>query len=291
MMHPAAPGTPEPAPSPTGAIRRLFREGREVLEELASRRTLTLGLWRNQTRARYAGSAAGALWAVISPLALIVVYTIIFSALLKSRIPGIPAGFGGYGFFVFAGTLPWLLVSQTVSQAPSSLLDHGASLRRFLIPPTVVPGVVVLTALTDVAVAGCLFAAILTPLGLLAPLRLPVLLPAVACLALAAFGLALAASALNLYGRDVSHGIAAFLPFWFFASPIAYPLQALPDWLQHVLLANPLNGYVELFRWCLLAGPFPAPGALTWSLACSLAVFLAGAHVFQQTREDFVDLL
>ena len=262
-----------------------------MLEELASRRTLTVGLWRNQARARYAGSAAGALWAIISPLALIVVYTIIFSALLKSRIPGIPEGFGGYGFFVFAGTLPWLLVSQTVSQAPSSLLDHGASLRRFLIPPTVVPGVVVMTALTDVAVAACLFAAILAPLGLLAPLRLPVLVLAVAGLALAAFGLALAASALNLYGRDVSHGIAAFLPFWFFASPIAYPLQALPVWLQHVLHANPLNGYVELFRWGLLGGAFPATGDLTWSVACSLAVFLAGAHVFQQTREDFVDLL
>ncbi|MBI3893596.1 MAG: ABC transporter permease [Candidatus Wallbacteria bacterium] len=273
-----------------------------LLAEVWSRRALVASLWRSDVLGRYANSAAGFIWAILAPLALIVVYTAIFSALLGARVPGgaggparplgspIPNGIG-FGFFVFAGMLPWMIVQQTAQNAPGSLLNHGATLRRFAIPPSVVPAAVVLSAVTDAAIAGALFVVVLAATGRLAPVRLLALAPAVALLAMMALGLGLAASALNLYGRDVAHAVAALLPFWFFATPVCYPSEALPLSLQWALALNPMDGFLQTARWAMVGGALPSVLAVVWSAAAAVGALALGAWIFQETRGDFADLL
>ncbi|MBI4868363.1 MAG: ABC transporter permease [Candidatus Wallbacteria bacterium] len=262
-----------------------------LLAEVWQRRALVGSLWKGDVLGRYANSAAGLLWAVFAPMGLIAVYVLLFSALLPSKVVGAGAVAGGFGFFVFAGMIPWLVVAGAAQNAPGCLLAHGATLRRFAIPPSVVPAAVVLSALTDAAVAGTLFGLALGASGRLAPLKLLALAPLAVFLVAMVYGLSLAVSALNLYGRDVAHAVSAALPFWFFATPVCYPAEALPAGLGWVLALNPMDGFVQAARWALIGSPVPGAAALAWSAVASLAALAAGAWVFQETRGDFADLL
>ncbi len=269
----------------------MWAASRSIFVEIVTRRGTLRSLWHTEFQSRYATTAAGIVWAFIGPLSLIAIYTLVFSALIRTRVAGIPEGVGGFGFFVCSGMLVWLPLAQSLSTAPVSLLAHGATVKRFVLPPSLIPTTCVLNAMTDMVVMAVLFLLLIIGFRGIEWWRLPSLLPAVLLLLLLVQGLALASSALNLFGRDVSHALATLQTLWFFASPIAYPIDVLPDWLKWLQLANPLTGLLELFRWSLLTGPDPSPFLLLYSVVFCTLSYALGAFIFQETRRDFVDLL
>lgn len=244
-----------------------------------------------ELRARYAGSAGGLLWAVLSPLALIAVYAAVFGGLFDVSAPEIPARTGGFGFFVFAGLVPWLLVSRVAGQAPAVLLGHGAVIRRFRVPPALIPTSLLLVAAVEVALATVTFGSVLVGFAFTPSPPIGALLPGGVLLLSLSLGLALGLSAANVYGRDVGHFAASVLPFWFFATPIAYPASTLPAWLHPLLEANPLTGFAGACRWALLGSPPPSTAAVVVSCVLSVAVLEAGAAFFRAVEPDLVDLL
>ena len=279
-----------PEPDRLEFFQPLTSAASAVLSEVVACRGVLWSLWRNEIRVRYAASAAGLIWALIGPLSLVAIYSIVFGSLLRARIPALDRP-GGYGSFVLSGTMPWLLVSHVMNQAPGNLLSQGPTLRRFAIPPAHIPATTVLTGLTDMLVASSLFLIYMAFLRQIDLVKLMVLFPAVALLCMMVFGLALGLSALNLYGRDVSHAIGAFLPFWFFWSPIAYAVPLLSPVLQVFVTLNPLTAFVRLFNWTFSIAPAPSLVEMVYSVSFALGAFLLGSFIHQETRKDFMDLL
>ncbi len=261
-----------------------------TLRVLWRHRALVAVLVRRELAARYRASLLGFLWSLLNPLLLLLVYTVVFTTIFTPRM----AGAEPYPLFLFAGLLPWLFLSGALLDAAVTLVDNGPLLAKVMCPPEVFPAVtvaahlvhhllalpVLLAALVAAAVAGAHpfpWTVALLPLGLV---------PWV----VTAGGLALLVSSLAVHFRDLRDLVANLLNLAFFATPIIYTLEGLPEGvLRRVLGLNPLAALVEVYRDLAFAGRIPS--LATWAVAAGvgLAAWAAGAAVFTRLRDTLVE--
>lgn len=253
---------------------------RKVIEQLVLR----------DLRGRYASSVLGLSWAVIQPLALLGLYTFVFSLVLRVRFEG-AGGTLGAALYLFCGMLPWLAFAEGVSRSASVILDHVPLIKKVVFPSEILPAYVVGSALVAEAIGLALFllAATLfqTPPGWTA-LALPlVLIPQV----MFTLGLGWLLASLNVFLRDVGQLVGLGLTAWMFVTPIFYPAELVPGAFRFVLAGNPMRYVVEGYRALLLEGRLPAPAHLL-TLACvALATFVLGHAFFQRSKRAFVDVI
>ncbi|HXW04346.1 MAG TPA: ABC transporter permease [Vicinamibacterales bacterium] len=226
---------------PIAALRRLPQFG-DLLWTLATHRL----------KVRYKQSRLGIAWAVIQPLTMMAVFTLVFTML--GRMPGssdVP-----YPLFAYAALVPWVAFSTGLSSAVGSLTGHASLLTKVYFPREILPMTYVFVALVDLGLASLALA------GLMIWYEVPIAATAVwaitAVMLLAAFTMALSLllSAVQVRHRDVSLAMPMVLQVWMFASPVIYPLsavrKALPDWLYAVYLLNPMASVVDTFRSALV---------------------------------------
>lgn len=244
-----------------------------------------------ELRSRYTGSLLGFAWAVLHPLLLMSLYVLVFSVFLGVKPMGQGKGVQDYGIFLFAGMLPWILVSNTLETSPLSVLQSASLVRHYRFPIVLLPTAALASALLNTFIAGALFLLLLAFFYTVPTLSL-LLLPPVGLMVLGlAFGLGMAVAALNVVERDIGQATVALLPFWFFSTPILYPIQMVPDTLRGLVYANPLSGLVLTCRAILLGTPYPEFPIILYSAAVSLTVFLMGAFIFHEVSTEFPDLV
>lgn len=249
-----------------------------------SHRVLIQSLVARQVRARYRGSALGFLWTFLNPLLLMLVYSLVFRVYMRFDMED-------YGAFLFAGLLPWIWLSSSLSEAVGSIVSSGNLITRAMFPPEVLPIVSVLSSganfLFSLPVLFLIYLAYGVPIGL-AVIALPLVVAVQLVLTL---GLALGLSALNVQYRDVQHLLSNLLVFWFFLCPIIYPLSKVPEGLRVLTLANGMGALVAAYQDVLFHGRFPSWPHLALAAAGSIAVLLAGDAIFRRRREGFAELL
>lgn len=257
----------------------------EVTALWRNRELLAAWTWRG-IRSRYKQTLLGGLWAILQPLALMAVFSLVFSYLFKVPSDGIP-----YPIFSYAALLPWSLFAASVTAAVPSLVDQSALVSKIYFPREILPLGAIGVALVDFLLASTVFAGMMVvyqvPLTWQALWVLPLLLIQV-CLAA---GLGLAASAANVFYRDVRHVIALVLQLWMYATPVIYPLSLVPDWLRPAYLLNPMAGLVETYRRVLLLGQAPDAGQLAPAVLVSLAVLISGWALFRRLEGSFADVI
>ena len=246
-------------------------------------------IWRDFS-GRYAGSLLGVVWSVAQPLWQIVLFSFVFSVILKVRPTG--EATDNFAIFLFAGLLPWLAIHETLVRGAAAITDNGALVKKLNFPSAVLVVSVAVSALLHQLVALAVFLALLAWRGELAWQGLPWLLVAMPLQLGLSIGLGLALAPLNVVVRDTAQVLGPVLTAWFYATPIVYPLGLVPTAVRPWIEANPLTALVTLYRRALLGSGSPAEGgalALLGLLAFAAAALLLGGLFFRRLEPTLAD--
>jgi lipopolysaccharide transport system permease protein len=243
-------------------------------------------LLRREIRMRYKGSALGIAWSLVYPLAMMGVYTLVFSVLWGSA-KNIPH----YPLFVLSGLVVWGFFQAAVQVGTGSLLGNADLIKKVWFPRELIPAAAVLAQTT----AAVVMLVILIPADVIVvpgtAKTMALALPIMAALICLALGFAWTLSIVNVFFRDVEHLLAVlFLP-WFFLTPVLYGLAQLPTaahhaWLIHLLrYGNPVTPYVEGVRATLLEATVPGASLLVYIFVVGPALALIGLWVVQRFED------
>lgn len=262
--------------------------------ELWQHRELALMLAWREVLLRYKQSVLGAAWAVLQPLATMLVFTVLFGLLMgHGRLPtaeGIP-----YPVSTYCALLPWQLFSQSVARAATSIVNNQSLISKVYFPRLIIPMAPVIAALMDFLVALVMLFGLMLWYGI-APGPAVLLLPLFVAVALAtALGFALLLAATNALYRDIQHVVPFLLQMLMYVSPVLYTADAVlkgqPQWVRTLYSLNPMTGVVEGFRWVLLGTPMPNPTVLTTSFAAVIAVLVGSMYYFKRVERKFADVV
>jgi lipopolysaccharide transport system permease protein len=246
-------------------------------------------LVKRDFQGRYAGSMLGFAWSFVQPLWLLLLFTFVFSTVLKIRVVDAGNPGGHFAAFLFSGLLPWIAIQEGVLRSSTSITDNSVLVKKLRFPAEILVVGVVLAALLHEAIAAVVFLVVLAAIGDLAWGGLPMLLLALPLQILFTLGLGLLLSAVQVFFRDTAQLLTMLFAGWFYLTPIVYSLASVPARLRPWIELNPLTPLVELYRQAFLRGHLAlVPG--TGALAVSAAVLLfAGFWLFRRLKVAFVD--
>ena len=245
---------------------------------------------RTELRIKFVRSRLGGLWMILNPLAQVLIFAFILSAVLSAKLPGINNRYA-YAIYLMAGTLGWSLFADIVTRCLTLFIDNGNTLKKLAFPKIALPLVVVGSAVVNNLL---LFVAILLIFSLLGHLPGPalLLLPLVMIVTIAlALGVGLALGVLNVFMRDIGQVVPVMLQFLYWFTPVVYMASIIPPNYRAWLVLNPLIPIVTAYQDILLYQRAPDWSSLggTLVLACG---FLALALVlFRKASPEMVDQL
>jgi len=248
-----------------------------------------IGMWAfREIRVRYKQSLLGAVWAVLQPLTLMLMFTFVFSkiARLETDVP--------YPIFSYTALLPWTLFATSISFGVNSLINNMNLVTKTYFPREVLPLGVIGAALFDYLIASSIFVFLLiyyqVPVTIYF-LWIPVFLIIQIFLML---GIILIGSALTVFYRDVRFVVPLGIQLWMYATPIIYPLdlveKAVPQF-RTLYTLNPMVGIVESYRNVILRGLPPNFNDLGLAALVSFVLFIGGYIMFKRLEVLFNDLI
>lgn len=255
--------------------------------ELWSYRELLYFLvWRN-VKVRYKQTLLGAAWAIVQPLAMAVIFTLVFGD--WSAIA--PDGSQAYTLRVLVGMVLWSFVSTSVAGSTSSLVDEARLLTRVYFPRLFVPLVPVVTSLVDLALSlSVALLAIVARGAAELSARLLILPLAILALTVLVYALGLILSALSAFWRDFRYVVPFLLQTWFFATPIVYPPELVSPQNRWLVELNPLTPILQAFRAALLGDPLSVPAFGLSGLAAVSLLLVALMH-FRRVERRLADVV
>lgn len=253
-------------------------------------RGFIIGSVKREFQTKYRNSLLGAAWTVLNPLAMIAVYTIIFSNVMGSRLPGNPGGFA-YSIYLCAGILTWGLFAEITSRGQTVFLEHANLIKKLSFPRICLPIIVVLNALINFAIVFGLFTLFLIVTGNFPGWIYAALLPVLLAQVAFAIGLGMVLGVLNVFFRDVGQFFTILLQFWFWFTPIVYVASALPKQIQEAMVFNPLAAVANACQDILVHGQMPAWGTLLPVTLLGLGTCVLGMRMFRKRAGEMVDEL
>ena len=242
-------------------------------------------VWRD-VKVRYKQTVVGVAWVVLQPVATMVLFTLVFSHLIKVRTGGTP-----YPPFVLVGLVAWQFFAAVLAHSATSLTAGKQLVTKIYFPRILLPITTVLAPLVDLVVSAGILACFLAGYGIVPPARIALLPIFVLLLVESALGVALWASALNVRYRDVQYAMAFLAQFWFFATPIVYSAAIIPERWRLLLGANPIAGVVAGLRWSLFDDAPALGGTVAVSAAVATILLVTGFVYFRSTERTFADIV
>jgi lipopolysaccharide transport system permease protein len=240
--------------------------------------------------AKYLGTQLGWFWAVAQPLAMIVIYTLVFAEIMRPSLPGHEGPYA-YSISLCAGILLWQLFSEILSRSVGVFVQNGDLLKKVSLPKPALPAIVTLTALTNFVLIFTIFLAFLALIGKWPGWAVLAALPVVAVAMAIALGLGVLLGTLNVFYRDIEQTLGIVVGFWFWLTPIVYPARALPAWLADILEWNPVWPLVHALQVLFLEGTTPSWSALRYPAALAAGLLVAALLTFRRLSADMVDEL
>jgi lipopolysaccharide transport system permease protein len=243
----------------------------------------------NDFRGRLARSRLGTAWVVLQPLAQALIFATVLSGVLASRLEGVENKYA-YSVYLLSGILCWSLFVEVVTRCLTVFIDNGPLLKKMQFPRISLPLIVIGSALVNNVALLAVLLILLPILGFYPTIEwlwLPVLILITVALAT---GLGLLLGVLNVFARDIGQVMAVVLQFWFWVTPIVYPINVLPNEFKASLSVNPVAPLVMAYHSILVYQR--APGAELWLPALIAAVLLLLAFgVFRRASAEMVDAL
>ncbi len=261
-----------------------------MLRALWAYRAFILGNVKREFQSKYRNSLLGAAWTVINPLSMIIVYTVIFSQIMRARLPGVDTTFA-YSIYLCAGVLSWGLFAEIVGRGQNVFLDNANLLKKLSFPRMCLPVTVVANAGLNFAIIFGLFTAFLVISRNFPGLTYLAVFPVLGILVVFAIGLGIMLGVLNVFFRDVGQFFGIFLQFWFWFTPIVYPASILPERLQPYMNQNPMARLVSALQTILVQGQWPNWYSLLPVIALALVLCMIGFGFYRRHAGEMVDEL
>lgn len=270
-------------------------ESRELLQNLTNR----------EVRGKYRRTALGQLWSLANPIAAILIYTFIFSFIF--RLPaqvGNPSGLDNYALWLVCGLLPWLFFHRVLTVGTESLVANAGLIQKVYFPRIVLPlSLANATFFTWLLEMGVLIVA-LTLLGAPVLPWLPLVVLFMVVFGLFSVGLAMILSIINVYFRDLSYLLTVVLQFWFYLTPVLYPVELVetqstalggflgtPITLLDLYTLNPVEGFIEIFRNLLYDNRLPGFSTVIVALVWTVSAIGFGTWIYSKKEKMLAELL
>ena len=254
-------------------------------------RTLIWQFARREVLGRYRGSMLGVGWALLGPLAMLAVYTLVFRHIFKARWPGVDDSNIAFALNLFAGLIIFNWAAELINRAPRLITDQPNLVTKVVFPLHVLPWSALLASLFHALLATAVWLAVSLVAGkapALAWLALPFIFVALAPFLL---GLGWLLAALGVFFRDLAEMTGPVMGMMLFLTPVFFPASALPAFLQPWVALNPLSVPIEALRAVVLLGQWPQWPALLGLGLGGLGLALLGGWVFSRTRGGFADVI
>jgi lipopolysaccharide transport system permease protein len=266
----------KPAPRwPHLDVRELWQY-RELLGRLA---------WRD-VAVRYKQTSIGVAWAILQPFLTMVVFTFVFGRFANFPSNGVP-----YPIFTYSALLPWTYFASAVALASTSLVSNRGLVTKVYFPRTLLPLAGVTVPIVDFLLASVVLFGMMIWFDVWPSLAI-VFAPLFLAMAyVAALGVALFLSAVNVRYRDVPYAIPFLLQIWLYLSGVVYAITALPERWQWLLALNPMTAVISGFQWGVLGASAPALGKTLVSVGATLVFILVGLWYFRRSEPRFADTI
>jgi lipopolysaccharide transport system permease protein len=262
-----------------------------MLQALWVYRTFVLSMVGREFRSRYMGSLLGALWAVLSPLALILIYLVIFSAVMRGKLPGDKGDPLSYGLFLTTGIIVWGFFAEVAGKCQTVFVEYANLLKKMSFPRITLPVIVLLTAIVNFCLIAGLFLLLLLAVGRFPGAAMLAFVPLLALQAGFSIGLGILLGTLHVFFRDVGQLWTVLLNLWFWVTPIVYHIDILPDGFQPMLSWNPLTPLFLSYQSIVLENRWPDWASLWWPAMATLVVLTLGLVAFRRLSGEMVDEL
>lgn len=207
-------------------------------------------IWSSVKRdfqARYQTSMLGALWLVLQPLSMILVYTLVFSEVMKARMPDNTGSFA-YSIYLCSGVLTWGLFTEMLDKGQSVFINNANLIKKLSFPKICLPIIVTLSAVLNFAIIFSLFLIFIIVTGNFPGWLFLSVIPVLLLQILFAGGLGMILGVMNVFFRDVGQLVGVALQFWFWFTPIVYVLNSLPAWAKNLMMYNPMTRIMQSYQ-------------------------------------------
>jgi len=246
-------------------------------------------VWR-EFWGRYLGSLFGSIWSVLNPMAMIFIYTVIFSKIMRARLPGVDDTMG-YGIFLCAGLLTWGFFSELLGRCPNIFVEQANLLKKVNFPRITLPVILLSSSAVNFAIIFTIFISFLLISGRFPGWAILAFLPLLLIQQAFALGIGMLLGTLNVFFRDVGQFLGIVLQFWFWLTPIVYPVTILPERARSVIELNPMTQLVAAYQQIILHGCWPHWAQFRFHAIGALTVLTVGFLVFRRLSGEVVDEL
>jgi lipopolysaccharide transport system permease protein len=257
----------------------------QTVADIWRRRELLYFLVWKDIKVKYKQTALGIAWAVLQPIAGMILFTFLFGKVAKLPSDGLP-----YPIFYYSSLLSWTYFSNAITLAANSVVTNTPLITKVYFPRILLPAAAVASCLLDLVIASLILVGLLVVYGFPITPGLAIVPAVVALLITFTMGVGQWLAALNVNYRDIKHAVPFVVQLWFFATPVVYPISMVPESYRWIVSLNPIAGIVETSR--ALTGGRPIPWeVLTISGCVTAIVFILSLCYFRHTERRFADVI
>jgi len=261
-----------------------------MLRGIWAYRGFVIGSVKREFQSKYGNAVLGAAWTILNPVAMIVVYTVIFAEIMQAKLPG-SSSIYAYSIYLCAGILTWGLFAEIMARAQTMFIDQANLMKKISFPRICLPLIIVLNALLNFAIIFGLFTLFLFASGNFPGLAYAAVLPVLMIQVLFAIGLGMIIGVLNVFFRDVGQFFSIFVQFWFWFTPIVYSPAILPESVRGLLKYNPMAPIIASYQTIFVSGALPDWSSLAAPFGLALLLCVFGMRLFRKRSGEMVDEL
>lgn len=262
----------------------------ERLLALWQYRGFVVSMVAREFRSRYLGSLLGSIWSVLNPLAMIFIYTVIFSRIMRAKLPGIDDSMA-YGMYICAGLLPWTYFIESLGRFPNIFVDQASLIKKVNFPRITLPVIALCSSTISFLIIFSVFLGFLGVTGRFPGWVIVAFIPLLVIQQLFVVGLGILLGSINVFFRDVGQFLNIILQFWFWFTPIVYPITILPERVKALVEFNPLVALIAAYQNIIIYHQWPEWSSFRLHLVGAVLVLWCGFMVFNRLSGEMVDEL
>ena len=255
-------------------------------KNLYNNKELLFQLTLRQVKSRYKQSVLGISWAIIKPLGMMVVFTIIFSKFMKVPSDGIP-----YPIFSYCALLPWTFFSASLAAGINSMTSNVSLIQQIYFPRMIFPLSAVLSSFVDFVIASVIFVGLMIFYNVQITIYLFLLIPILILQIVFTIPVCMLGSALNVFYRDIGQALVFITQLWMYACPIVYPVSIVPEKYRTLYTLNPMAGIIDSYRKVIIQGIAPNWEYLLISFIVTVLAFVSFYAIFSKLEMRLADII
>lgn len=245
---------------------------------------------KREFQVRYKMSILGATWLILQPLSMILIYTLISSKVMNTRLPGMDDPYS-YSIYLCVGIITWGLFSEIINRGQNIFIENAGLLKTINFPRICLPLTLSLSAIINFTIIFSLFLIFLVITGHFYFISIIKIIPLLIIEIIFAMGLSTIFGILNVFYRDVGQFVSVFMQFWFWFTPVVYMLSTLPMWVQGILQYNPMAVLVDNYQRVIIYQKSISWENLWSIIIVTLLLCTLSIHLFRKYAADMVDEL